>query len=168
MKRFSRLITGFVTLMLMGNSVTVWGQGGGREGYNGPFRVKIELAPDVAGVQSRYLPFTEMLSLPEGKDNGNLLRRDTGENREYLFARDQNGEPRSVGEGLLLSRVRLSFSRYVLDQRGRDSLRPDTDGDDTLSKIRSLPSMLDSGSARETLGAIGEVFKPQLNLEINF
>ena len=167
MKRFSRLKTGFLALILFSNSLTVWGQDVGRDAYGGPFRVKIELAPDVSGVKSRNVPFAEMLNLPVERVNDSLFRRDQGE-KEDTLVNGRIGKPLPAGEELQLRRFRLSFSRYVLDPGGKDAPRPDTGGGEAMSKIRSLPSVLGNASARETIEAIGDIFKAQLNLEINF
>ncbi len=153
-------------LLAVAVSLTAWGQDGGAGDSLSLFRVKPELvlgvkapgAPHGSVTELPEMPLPEILNLPLGQDEDIPSLRDSGEERSTAARRS----------GIDLHYFRLSFSRSVLEQRGLDALRPEKEGSDTLSKIRSLPSMFGTSSPRETLGAIGDIFRPQLNLEIDF
>ncbi len=160
------LITGGALLLMIIPSPAAWGREGEPGDSMSLFRVNAELAPAFSGAGSPELPFagrlpgvpfTEILNLPRGSEEDGLSLRDAGDGR--TGAQRPSGIDRHY--------FRFSFFRSVLEQRGMDALRQREEDSDTLSKIRSLPSMLNA-SPRETFGVIGDIFKLQLNLEIDF
>jgi hypothetical protein len=168
MKRPYRLITGGALLLLLVIAApAAWGQETDSGEYISLFKGKAELAPGFSAARPPEVPFagklpgdslSEILNLPVGKGEDIFPLREAGDGRKDTLR----------PSGFDLYYFRLSFSRAVLEQPGMDILRQRKEDSDTLSKIRSLPSMLGNSSPQEAFGAIGDIFRPQLNLEIDF
>jgi hypothetical protein len=167
MIRRHRLKTCFLVLMIIIALPVVRGQAAPVDDPGGPFRVKIELAPGFQGARPPRAPLVGIPDLPAGRDADSLLRFDPGAGREDIPG-EGRAQSRPAGGVLSGGYFRLTFSRSLEEQRGRDILRFGKEGDDPLVRIRSLPSLLGAPVARDTFGTIGDIFSPQFNLEINF
>lgn len=160
MKRFSRLKMGFAVVLLIINFRAVRGHAANTDGYFRPFTVKAELALDFLHVKSSVGPYDRFQDVFLEKNSDRPFVIDD-------YGGKKNGTP---ANSIDLPYFRLSFSRSLLDRRelqGKDALHPEREDSDVM-RMKSLPSMLLNSSPRETFGAIGDIFQPQLNLEIDF
>lgn len=160
MKRFTGLKIGFAVVLLIINFRAACGHAADTDSYFRPFTVNTELVPDFLHVKSSVGPFTGFQDVSLEKNTYRPFVIDD-------YRGKKNGRP---ANSIDLPYFRLSFSRSLLDRRelqGKDALRPGREDSDVM-RMKSLPSMLRNSSPRETFGAIGDIFQPQLNLEIDF
>ncbi|MBM4271007.1 MAG: hypothetical protein FJ139_02440 [Deltaproteobacteria bacterium] len=71
-------------------------------------------------------------------------------------------------DGFRIGRLRISFSRIVIDRMKTDLDKISGDEQGTMETIKSITTLFRSGPYRDSFESIGKIFEPQVNLGIEF
>jgi hypothetical protein len=144
----------------MFSSVWLWGSGGFSvcTGFEWePFHVRPDLRWDSPAYAQENKPFVEPSHLYEMGDNYRPPQGYVTETKEEAW------------NAIYFKPFRLSFSHYKEPSLVREAIHQNQRNQrNSWYMIKTLPSVWGKISDREKLELIGEIFEPQVNMEIHF
>jgi len=120
------------------------------------FKIKKELELKVISHEPDYRKFLSTEEMPVTDGFVTLFN-----------VREEEEKDRTL-DGFRIGRLRISFSRIVIDRMKTDPDKASGDEQSTMEAVKSITTLFRSGPYRDSFESIGKIFEPQVNLGIEF